>query len=155
MISRQRSSRSNACCFEICCKKFPAAKREAVVHLERTYEMTGHPGGSQDDPVQSPATLRRRSTSSLKRTRCQRRRFGYRRLHVLLRGEGHVVNRKKTQRLLSRRRPHVRKRRARKRTIGARAPLLIETRPNARWSVDFVHDQLVSGRRLPHPERGG
>ena len=42
----------------------------------------------------------------------------------------------------------VRKRRARRRAVGARAPILIEARPNARWSLDFVHDQFAYGRRF-------
>src|SRR6202142_1616127 len=42
----------------------------------------------------------------------------------------------------------VRKRRARRRAVGSRAPILVESKPNARWSVDFVHDQLACGRRF-------
>ena len=42
----------------------------------------------------------------------------------------------------------VRKRRARRRAVGTRAPILVEARPNARWSLDFVHDQLACGRRF-------
>jgi hypothetical protein len=40
----------------------------------------------------------------------------------------------------------VRKRRAR-RAVGSPAPILVESKSNARWSVNFVHDQLVCGRR--------
>lgn len=32
--------------------------------------------------------------------------------------------------------------------VGTRAPILVEATPNARWSVDFVHDQFVCGRRF-------
>lgn len=78
----------------------------------------------------------------------ERRRFGYRRLHVLLRREGRVVNRKKTQRLYREEGLSVRKRRGRKRATGTRAPLLTVAVPNARWSVDFVHDQFAHGRRF-------
>jgi putative transposase len=78
----------------------------------------------------------------------EQRRFGYRRLHVLLRAEGRLVNRKKTQRLYREEGLTVRKRKGRKRAAGSRAPILIEAAPNARWSVDFVHDQLSNGRRL-------
>ncbi len=78
----------------------------------------------------------------------ERRRFGYRRLHVLLRQEGLVMNRKRTQRLYREEGLTVRKRRGRKRATGARAPILTVAAPNARWSVDFVHDQLGCGRRL-------
>ncbi len=42
----------------------------------------------------------------------------------------------------------VRKRRARRKAVGTRAPILVEARPNARWSLDFVHDQLACGRRF-------
>lgn len=78
----------------------------------------------------------------------ERRRFGYRRLHVLLRREGHVINRKKTQRLYREEGLSVRQRRGRKRATGTRAPLLSVAAPNARWSVDFVHDQFADGRRF-------
>jgi transposase InsO family protein len=42
----------------------------------------------------------------------------------------------------------VRKRCARRRAVGVRAPILIEARLNARWSLDFVHDQFGCGRRF-------
>jgi putative transposase len=42
----------------------------------------------------------------------------------------------------------VRKRRTRRRAAGTRAPILVEAAANARWSVDFVHDQLACGRRF-------
>ena len=42
----------------------------------------------------------------------------------------------------------VRKRRARRKAVGTRAPILVEERPNARWSLDFIHDQLACGRRF-------
>jgi putative transposase len=86
--------------------------------------------------------------SRLRELAAEQRRFGYRRLHVLLRREGHVVNRKKTQRLYREEGLSVRRRRGRKRAVGTRVPILAEVRPNARWSVDFVHDQFGSGRRF-------
>jgi putative transposase len=78
----------------------------------------------------------------------ERRRFGYRRLHVLLRQEGLVMNRKKTQRLYREEGLSVRRRRGRKRATGTRAPLIAVAVPNARWSIDFVHDQFANGRRF-------
>ena len=42
----------------------------------------------------------------------------------------------------------MRKRRARRRAVGTRAPILVEARPNARWSLDFIHDQFANGRRF-------
>lgn len=78
----------------------------------------------------------------------QRRRFGYRRLHILLRRKGVMINRKKTQRLYREEGLAVRRRRSRKRAVGTRAPAPVLALPNQRWSLDFVHDQMASGRRF-------
>jgi transposase InsO family protein len=86
--------------------------------------------------------------SRLRELAQQRRRFGYRRLHILLRREGIVINRKKTQRLYSEEKLAVRRRRNRRRAIGARAPAPVLALPNQRWSLDFVYDQLATGRRF-------
>ena len=77
-----------------------------------------------------------------------RRRFGYRRLHVLLTREGWYVNRKRVQRLygeegLSLRFKHRRKRRSHLRVIPT-----TPSRSNQRWSMDFMLDALRNGRRL-------
>ncbi|MDW9584125.1 IS3 family transposase, partial [Sinorhizobium meliloti] len=42
----------------------------------------------------------------------------------------------------------VRKRKARRRAVGTRAPILVAAKANARWSLDFVHDQFACGRRF-------
>ena len=78
----------------------------------------------------------------------QRRRFGYRRLHILLRRDGITINRKKTQRLYREEGLTVRRRKGRKRAVGARAPAPVLALPNQRWSLDFVHDQMATGRRF-------
>jgi putative transposase len=78
----------------------------------------------------------------------QRRRFGYRRLHILLRREGIEVNHKKLYRLYREERLTVRKRGGRKRALGTRAPMTIPQGSNQRWSLDFVSDSLVDGRRF-------
>ena len=77
-----------------------------------------------------------------------RRRFGYRRLHLLLRREGVAVNHKKLFRLYREERLTVRRRGGRKRAIGSRAPMAVPQGPNQRWSVDILHDVLVGGRRF-------
>jgi len=132
----------------------PAAKREAVAHLVGAYEMSERRACRLIKADRK--TIRYRSSRPpdedlrrrLKELATEQRRFGYRRLHVLLRAEGHAVNRKKTQRLYREEGLTVRKRKGRKRAAGSRAPILTEARPNARWSVDFVHDQLSGGRRF-------
>jgi putative transposase len=78
----------------------------------------------------------------------QRRRFGYRRLHILLRREGIAQNHKKLFRLYREERLTVRRRGGRKRALGTRAPMTLPQGPNQRWSLDFVADQLVDGRRF-------
>lgn len=78
----------------------------------------------------------------------ERRRFGYRRLHVLLRREGHAVNRKRVQRIYREERLTVRKRGGRKRALGTRRPMETPTGANERWSLDFVADQMTDGRRF-------
>jgi len=78
----------------------------------------------------------------------ERRRFGYRRLHILLQREGDPSCVNRVYRLYREEGLAVRKRRARRRAVGTRAPILVEARPNARWSLDFVHDQFACGRRF-------
>lgn len=79
---------------------------------------------------------------------CERPRYGYRRIHALLRREGRVVNRKLVYRLYKAAGLAVRRRSRRKLRITRPMPLLPVTRPNERWSMDFVHDYLGDGRRL-------
>ena len=78
----------------------------------------------------------------------ERRRFGYRRLHILLRRAGADVNHKRVFRLYREERLTVRRRGGRKRAIGTRAPMAIPQGMNQRWSIDFVADVLSDGRRF-------
>src|SRR3954465_11306724 len=78
----------------------------------------------------------------------ERRRFGYRRLHVLLKREEDLINHKKRFRLYRGEKMEGRRRGGRKRGIGTRAPMLVPMMPNDRWSLDFVSDQLTCGRRF-------
>jgi putative transposase len=78
----------------------------------------------------------------------ERRRFGYRRLHILLAREGHRLNHKKLFRLYRAERLRVRRRGGRKRALGTRAPMALPQGKNQRWSLDFVSDALASGRRF-------
>lgn len=78
----------------------------------------------------------------------ERRRFGYRRVHQLLRREGLHVNHKKVYRLYREAGLAVRKRKRRKGLMVERQPLLLPDRPNHTWSMDFVMDSLAHGRRI-------
>lgn len=77
-----------------------------------------------------------------------RRRFGYRRLHDLLRPEFPAVNHKKVYRLYREANLAVRRRKKAKPTPGERQRLQAATAPNAVWSMDFVSDALANARRL-------
>ena len=77
-----------------------------------------------------------------------RRRFGYRRLHILMRREGFVMDHKKLRRLYCEERLQVRRRGGRKRALGARAPMAIPQGPNQRWSLALLSDAFVDGRRF-------
>jgi putative transposase len=75
-----------------------------------------------------------------------RPRYGYRRLHVLLRREGWRVNHKRVHRLYRALELGLRTKRRKKRTAETRVPLPIAARPNEHWSMDFMSDRLADGR---------
>jgi putative transposase len=132
----------------------PAVKREAVVHLCSAFEVSERRACCAI-PVHR-ATIRYRSRrpddlglrERLRTLAHERRRFGYRRLHVLLRREGYVVNHKRIFRLYREERLLVRRRGGRKRALGTRAPIAVPQLANERWSLDFLSDQLLDGRRF-------
>lgn len=74
--------------------------------------------------------------------------FGYRRLAYFLRKEGLRFNHKKLYRLYRSEGLGLPRKRPRKKLWQRPQPLLPATRPNERWSIDFVADQLGSGRRF-------
>ncbi|MBY2927051.1 IS3 family transposase [Rhizobium pisi] len=132
----------------------PAAKREAVTHLKAVM------GLSERRACQIVSadrkTIRYRSNrppevdlrAKLRDLANERRRFGYRRLFILLRRDGEPSGVNRIYRLYREEGLSVRKRKARRRAVGTRAPILVEAKANARWSLDFVHDQFACGRRF-------
>lgn len=132
----------------------PAAHREAAAYLQATYEMSQRRACRVIDGDRASVRYRSRRPDDaplrerLKALAQERRRFGYRRLHVLLRREGHAVNRKRVQRLYREEKLTVRRRGGRKRALGERRPLETPTAANQRWSLDFVADQMTDGRRF-------
>ncbi len=78
----------------------------------------------------------------------QRKRFGSPRLHVLLKKEGLVVNHKKTERLYREEGLALRKKRRRKGATGLRIVISPPQRVNEHWSMDFVTDSIITGRRF-------
>ncbi len=80
----------------------------------------------------------------------QRRRFGYRRVHDLLRRDFPGVNHKRVYRLYREANLAVRKRKKSKRPLNERLPLQLAKAVNEVWSMDFVSDSLSNGRRLKY-----
>lgn len=78
----------------------------------------------------------------------QRKRFGSPRLHIMLKREGMVINHKRTERLYREEGLALRKKRRRKGAAGARVIMPLPKRTNERWSMDFVTDSIVTGRRF-------
>lgn len=99
----------------------------------------------RSDRKRDDSTLRAR----LKDLANERRRYGSPRLKVLLRREGFTDNHKRIERIYSEEGLQVR-RRKRKRTARGRQVKLVETptRPNERWSMDFVSDTIAGGAKL-------
>jgi len=84
----------------------------------------------------------------MRRIAAERRRFGYKRLAVMLRREGHVHNLKKIYRIYREEGLMVKRRKGRKRAIGTRLPLPKPDSINQVWSLDFLSDALSDGRRF-------
>jgi len=132
----------------------PAAKREAVALLEGKFEMSERRACTVIAADRKMVRYRSKRPADaelrarLRELANERRRFGYRRLFILLRREGEASGINRIYRLYREEGLAVRKRKGRRKALGTRAPILVAARPNVRWSLDFVHDQLANGRRF-------
>jgi putative transposase len=132
----------------------PAARREGVAHLQARFDLSERRACkivSADRTMIRYRSQRPPETELRERLRKlaqARKRFGYRRLYHLLRRDGEPSGITRIYRLYREEGLTVRKRRGRRRAVGARAPIVVEVKPNARWSLDFVHDQFTCGRRF-------
>ena len=131
------------------------ARRAAVARVQNRYGLSERracrlvgvgratlryrPRGRADE-----AALRQR----LRELAAERPRFGYRRLHALLRREGVVVNHKRIQRLYREDGLAVRRRGRKRVARDGRGRAALPGRPNQQWGVDFVSDALAWGRRI-------
>jgi len=132
----------------------PAAQRAAVRHVQEhrpcserracgliqlgrsTMRYTGH--GREDTPIR----VRLLELAAMKR------RYGYRRLHWLLRREGVLVNHKCVERIYREEGLSLRRKKRKRACSVARTPAPRPQRPDEVWCLDFVHDQLGYGRRI-------
>ena len=132
----------------------PAARREAVARLCARHGVSQRRACRAIGAERTSIRYRSRRPddgtvrSRLRELAAARRRFGWRRLQVLLSREGVHLNHKKLRRLYVEERLQVRRRIGRKRAALTRVPLTAALGPNQRWSMDFVHDALVDGRRF-------
>lgn len=132
----------------------PQAKREAVSVLmkERSFGVTRACGLVGISRSLHRYRSRRPECASL-RARIEelaavKRRYGYRRIHILLRREGWQVNRKRTYRLYREAGLAVRRRKRKRIGLVERRPLPKPAAANVSWSMDFVADCLADGRKL-------
>lgn len=132
----------------------PAAKRQAVAHLQSNYEVSERRACTTLQADRS--SVRYKSSrpddtelrKAMKQVAQERRRFGYRRVHIMLQRQGWHVNHKKIKRLYREENLMVRKRGGRKRALGTRRPMHVPERANERWSLDFVSDAFTDGRKF-------
>ncbi|RSV12273.1 IS3 family transposase [Sphingomonas sp. ABOLG] len=132
----------------------PGAKREAVAHAREHHGVSERRACAlvgvsrrvlRYEPTRpDDGALRQR----LRELAAERRRFGYRRLGYLLAREGITPNHKKLLRIYREEGLRVRRRGGRKRALGTRRPMVLPDGPNQRWSLDFVSDSLICGRRF-------
>ena len=130
----------------------PAARRRALDHVRAAHRCSerracGLVGLAR--PVARYRSRRRDDAELRARLRDlagQHRRFGYLRLHALLRREGLVINRKKTYRLYRTENLALRRRHRRRPAERERLRLVVPERRNQRWSINFASDALWTGR---------
>ena len=132
----------------------PAARRAVVTVAREAHGISERRACSTIGADRSALRYRhRRADDAATRTRlkqlaAERRRFGWRRLKLLLEREGIRMNHKKLRRLYGEERLQVPRRGGRKRALGTRAPMTLPQGPNQRWSLDFAADTLTDGRRF-------
>lgn len=96
------------------------------------------------EPVPDHPDVRER----MRKIAAERRRFGYRRIGLMLEREGITMNHKKLRRLYSEEGLAVKRRRGRKRATGTREPIPEPAGLGVRWSLDFLSDVFGDARRF-------
>ena len=132
----------------------PAQRKQVVKHWvaegwlseRQACKTAGISRSGYRHPLQRPGRDQALS-EALKAKASQYPRYGYLMLHGLLKNEGLVINRKRTYRLYTEAGLQMRTKK-RKKLIRPRVAMPLPARPNERWSMDFVHDQLANGRRF-------
>jgi putative transposase len=134
----------------------PAARRQAVAVAQQEHGLSRRRacrlvGISRSLVERAPKCARdhERLRERLRALAGERRRFGYRRLHELLRREGFMANHKLVHRLYQEEKLAIRRRGRHKRGLGGMmAGSWCPVAANQRWSLDFTEDCLANGRRF-------
>ncbi len=132
----------------------PAAYREAVGFLGQEFKFSQRRACRVLGQARSSCRYVPRRTTvqalldDLLGLAVKRPRFGYRRLHLMLRRQGWRVNHKRVYRIYRAEGLAVRRRKRKRLAAGLRVKLPVPTRANERWSMDFVHDALATGRKF-------
>jgi putative transposase len=130
----------------------PALKKEMAGHLQQEHGLSQRRAAALVGTAASVLRYQSKRPDDqevrerLRELATERPRFGYRRLHVLLRREGLQLNRKKTHRLYREERLHLRPKKRRRVTSSARGDLPEAQALNQIWTMDFIHDNLACGR---------
>ena len=132
----------------------PDVKRKAVAHLIDRHQVSQR--RACDVLQMDRSTIRYQSKRSddsdlrqaIRRVARDRRRFGYRRISVMLQREGIHVDYKKLRRIYAEENLQVRRRGGRKLFLGTRRPMEMPDGAGQRWSLDFVSDAFTDGRRF-------
>lgn len=129
------------------------SRKDVVVHLKDNYRLSerwacqlagaSRTGFRYDLKPRNDDVLRAR----MKVLAAKHPSYGYLFLHSLLRTEGLVQNSKRTYRIYASEKLQVRKK-SRNKLKRARTPMVVPSKPDTRWSMDFVSDQLSNGRRF-------
>ena len=132
----------------------PADRRPVVAYLEAEWCLAERRSCGLASISRSTARYQSRRSGDqelrerLRELAGERRRFGYRRLHVMLRREGQMVNHKRVYRLYREEGLSVRKRRRKRVSREERLPLQAPAGPDQLWTLDFVSDALSWGRKI-------
>lgn len=133
----------------------PAARREAVKRIRERFGMSERRATELVGLCRSTMRYRPREDEvnlwlrrRLPELAAAKPRYGYRRLYRLVRRDGHVVNHKRIYRVYTNLGLAVRRKKRKQVAAANRQPRVIPQHANEQWSMDFMSDSLIDGRRL-------
>ena len=132
----------------------PVARRNVVVYLQENHQFSERRACDVVGLCRSTCRYQaipkndEEIRSRLRELAEQRRKFGAPRLHTMMLREGYQINHKRTERLYREEGLSLRLKKRKKRTSHLRVVLGRPERVNQHWSMDFVSDNLFSGRRF-------